>query len=276
LIAFLSQALMRLLLTRFAALAALPLVAAAPAHAFEAQQVPAGGDVWQRFTLDRGQTGGVWLRGYRLPQFAPTLTPMVGLNYENAQTASAVRGAWLETARVGSFAIGPVVSVERHLSLTSRSDFARDDAERLTRFGAFLAYTDAGQEVGRVSFSSGRTGGIDLRASRSFKLNDNLSLDIGPVISLGSFERFGYTGPASAASFASSVPNAGPINVDRAQLGAFGLATAIESRVSDRTVARMFAEYARVDAQRPAAGAPQLQNRDRLDFGFSLTTRIGN
>jgi hypothetical protein len=266
---------MRLIVKRLAALAVPLLLAAAPAFAFEAQQAPAGNEVWQRFTLDRGQSGGVWLRGYRLPQFAPTLTPIVGLNYENAQTASAVRGAWLETARLGSVAFGPVVSVERHLSLTSRSATQLDEAERLTRFGAFLAYTDAGQEVGRVSFSTGRSGGFDLRASRSFKLNDNLSLDVGPVISLGSFERFGYTGPASAAQFASSAPTMSPLNVDRAQLGAFGLATAIETRVNDRTVARMFAEYARVDAQRPAAGTLQLQNRDRVDFGFSLTTRIG-
>ncbi len=77
-----------------------------------------------------------------------------------------------------------------------------------------------------------------------------------------------------AAALAATASRA-PLNVDRAQLGAFGLATAIETRVNDRTVARMFAEYARIDAQRSTPGVNQLQNRDRVDFGFSLTTRIG-
>jgi hypothetical protein len=258
-------------LVRLAALAALPLGAAGAAQAFEAQALSGADQVWQRFTLDRGQAGGVALRGYRLPQFAPTLTPMVGLNYENAQTASAVRGAWLEAARAGSFAFGPVVAVDRHLSLSGRADGSRrDDTERLARFGGFMAFTDPSGEVGRLSLTTGRTGGIDVRATRSFKLSDNVSFDVGPVISLGSFERFGYAAPSFAGAGAS------PINPDRAQLGAFGLATAIETRVNDRTVARMFAEYARIDAQRPAAGSPALQNRDRLDFGFSLSTRIGN
>jgi hypothetical protein len=277
---------------RLAALMMLPMLAAGPAAAFETrsagqgaqelglqpagtQNAAEGGSIWQRFTLDGGQSAGISLRGYRLPQFAPTLTPIVGLNYENAQTASAVRGAWLEAARIGSFAIGPVVSVERHLSLTNRSEGQREEAERLTRFGGFLAYTDAGQEVARLALSTGRTGGLDVRATRSFKLSDNVSFDVGPVISLGSFERFGYGAPAAAAGLMAASPVVAPINVDRAQLGAFGLATAIESRVNDRTVARMFAEYARVDAQRPGAGAPQLPNRDRVDFGFSLTTTIG-
>lgn len=226
--------------------------------------------VWDRFTLDFGQTSGVSLRGYRMPQFAPNLTPLVGLNYENAQTASAVRGAWLEAARYGSFSAGPVVAVDRALSLATRSPAAAADQADAIRFGGFLAYTDGRQEFGRLSLATGRSGGIDIRASRSFKLNDNLTLDIGPTFSLGSFERFGYDQVTRAIS-----SPAVRINPDRAQLGAFGLATAIETRINDRTVARMFADYARVEAQRGQTGIGQLQARDRVDFGFSLTTRIG-
>ncbi|MGL4440360.1 MAG: hypothetical protein ACRCUE_13925 [Bosea sp. (in: a-proteobacteria)] len=228
--------------------------------------------VWDRYTLDTGKTAGLSLRGYRMPQFAPTLTPIVGVNYENAQTASAVRGAWMEAARIGPFAIGPVITVERHLALSNRATSVNFETERSTRFGGFLAFTSEGQEVGRVALTTGRTGGFDVRATRSFKLNDNVTLDIGPTISLGSFERFGYE---QAARSVSSGIGSGSYNADRAQLGAFGLATAIETRISERTVARMFADYARVDAQRGQIGANTLQNRDRVDFGFSLTTQIG-
>jgi hypothetical protein len=250
------------------AMSALSFLAAAGAtHAFEVTEA-----VWERFTLDQGKTAGLSLRGYRMPQFAPQFAPMVGLNYENAQLASAVRGAWMEAARVGTFSIGPVVAVDRHLSLTRRSVAAgSDDA---TRFGGFLAYTAQGEEIGRVSLTTGRVGGLDIRATRSFKLNDNLSLDIGPTISLGTFERFGYAQAASALNALSGAQ--GPYSPDRAQLGAFGLATAIERRIGDRTVARMFADYARIEAQRSAPGASGLQNRDRVDFGFSLTTTLGN
>jgi hypothetical protein len=37
----------------------------------------------------------------------------------------------------------------------------------------------------------------------------------------------------------------------------------------------MFADYARIEAQRGQPGAANLQGRDRVDFGFSLTTQIG-
>jgi hypothetical protein len=242
------------------------------AQAFETEGLPVGENVWQRFTLDQGQTAGISLRGYRLPQFAPTLRPMVGLNYENAQTASAVRGAWLEAARVGSFAMGPVVSVDRHLALTNRVPMPGFDNAQATRYGGFLAYAPAGQEMGRLSLTTGRLGGLDIKATRSFKLNDTVTLDIGPTISLGSFERFGY---ASAAASIAAMGGGQQYNADRAQLGAFGLATAIETRLGERTVARMFADYARIEAQRGQPAGTALQGRDRVDFGFSLTTEIG-
>ncbi len=247
-------------------LAAMTLAcASSSALAFEATTA-----VWDRFTLDVGQTSGISLRGYRLPQFAPNLTPMVGLNYENAQTASAVRGAWIEAARYGAFSAGPVVSVDRALSLATRTSPSAADQSDAIRYGGFLAYTDGRQEIGRLSLATGRSGGIDIRASRSFKLNDNVTLDIGPTFSLGSFERFGYD------QIARTIGNpATRFSPDRAQLGAFGLATAVETRINDRTVARMFADYARVEAQRGQTGIGQLQARDRVDLGFSLTTRIG-
>ncbi len=78
-----------------AAIAALPLLAATAGSAFEVQGQQGGAasaeaaSFWQRFTLDSGQAGGVALRGHRMPQLAPTLTPMVGLNYENARRPSA-------------------------------------------------------------------------------------------------------------------------------------------------------------------------------------------
>jgi hypothetical protein len=228
--------------------------------------------VWERYTIDQGKTAGLSLRGYRMPQFAPTLTPIVGLNYENAQTASAVRGAWMEAARVGSFSMGPIVTVDRHLALSNRATAVNFDQERATRVGGFLAFTSQGQEFGRLALTTGRTGGLDVRATRSFKLNDNVTLDIGPTISLGSFERFGYD---QATRNITQGAGTGTFNADRAQLGAFGLATAIETRISDRTVARMFADYARIDAQRGQTGGGVLPNRDRVDFGFSLTTQIG-
>lgn len=228
--------------------------------------------VWERFTLDQGQTAGLSLRGYRTPQFAPSLTPLVGLNYENAQAATAVRGAWMEAARMGSFSMGPVLAVDRTLALSTRGASAGLDARNAARYGAFLAYTAQGQEVGRLSLTTGRLGGLDIKLSRSFKLTDNLSLDIGPTISLGSFERFGYAQAAVAAQSLSPAASYGP---DRAQLGAFGLATAIESRISERTVARMFADYARIEAQRGLGVGAGLQGRDRVDLGFSLTTTIG-
>ncbi len=244
------------------------LLAAGSASAFEVTNA-----VWDRFTLDQGKTAGLSLRGYRMPQFAPNLTAMVGINYENAQTASAVRGAWLEAGRIGPFSAGPLVSVDRVLALSSRGAASAFDQERAARFGGFLAYASGGQEFGRISLTTGRAGGVDIKATRSFKLNDNVSLDVGPTISLGSFERFGYDPAQRAASSLGGAP--GAFNPDRAQLGAFGLATAIEGRITDRTVARMFADYARVEAQRNPLGAQGLQNRDRVDFGFSLTTRIG-
>jgi hypothetical protein len=254
--------------SRLLGASALSLCAATgAAQAFEVTN-----SVWERFTLDSGKTAGLSLRGYRMPQFAPTLTPIVGVNYENAQTASAVRGAWMEAARVGSFAMGPVVTVDRHLALSNRATAISLDTERSARFGGFLAYSAEGQEIGRLALTTGPMGGLDVRATRSFKLNDNVTLDIGPTISLGSFERFGYE---QAARGISAGIAAGSYNADRAQLGAFGLATAIETRISDRTVARMFADYARIDAQRGQPGAAALQNRDRVDFGFSLTTQIG-
>jgi hypothetical protein len=232
--------------------------------------------VWERFTLDQGQNAGISLRGYRMPQFAPTLRPIVGLNYENAQTASAVRGAWLEAARIGSFSMGPVIALDRALALSSRSGSETLEQDRALRYGGFLAYASQGQEVGRLSFATGRLGGLDIKATRSFKLTDNVSLEVGPTISLGSFERFGYAQVASSLGAGASAMNAASYSPDRAQLGAFGLATAVETRINDRTVARMFADYARVEAQRGLQGAQPLANRDRVDFGFSLTTAIGN
>ncbi len=201
---------------------------------------------------------GVSLRG---PSLAPQLQPMVGLNYENAQVASALRGAWAEGGRVGPVALGALVSADRTLALSNRRTPA--DAEPSMRYGAFLAYNAMGQEISRFAITTGRFGGVDLRATSSFKLNDNVSLEVGPLVSLGSFERFGYR--AAQASLSAMSP-------DQAQLRAFGLAAAIESRIGDRTVARLFADYARVQG---ANGAVPLQNRDRVDVGFSLTTRIG-
>lgn len=258
-------------ITRLSCLCLSLVATVGQARAFEVTS-----SVWERFTLDQGQTAGISLRGYRLPQFAPTLKPIVGLNYENAQTASAVRGAWLEAGRVGSFAMGPLVAVERHLALSSRASAAAFETERAARYGGFLAYTSQGQEYGRLSLTTGMTGGFDMKATRTFKLNDNLSLDIGPTIALGSYERFGYVQPVTS-SFAgpSFVGMNTPVSPDRAQLGAFGLATAIETRLGERTVARMFADYARIEAQRGQPGAASLQGRDRVDFGFSLTTQIG-
>jgi hypothetical protein len=219
-------------------------------------------NVWERFGLTQAQSAGVNLRGFRPPQFAPDFTPVIGLNYENAHVASAVRGAWLEGGRVGPVAVGALVNVDRHLALSGRQGAA--DPESAMRYGAFLAYSAMGQEVGRFSVTTGRLGGVDLRATTSFKLNDNVSLEVGPLISLGSFERFGYRQAARAV--------AGAVSADKAQLSAFGLAAAIETQVSERTVARMFADYARVQG---ASGGPQVGARDRVDFGFSLTTRIG-
>jgi hypothetical protein len=235
------------------------VLASGPTVAFEATNA-----VWERFTLDQGQRAGVTLRFVRPPQFAPNLTAMVGLNYENAQTASAVRGAWMEAGRIGGFSAGPMVARERVLALSNRRQ--APGVEPDLRMGAFLAYSEAGEEVGRLSLTTGRFGGVDLRMTRSFKLNDTVSLDVGPVLSLGSFERFGYDQIARRVS-------AQGVNVDRAQLGAFGLAGAIEQRLGDRTVARMFAEYARIEAQRGAT--PGLGSRDRFDLGVSITTQIG-
>ncbi len=229
--------------------------------------------VWQRFTLDQAQTAGISLRGYRLPQFAPTLTPVIGLNYENAQTASAIRGAWLEAGRIGAFAAGPIIGIDRQLSLSSRTASRGIDTDRDLRFGGFLAYVRQGEEAGRIALTTGRIGGIDIKATRSFKLTDSMSLDIGPTISLGTYERFGYDQAIRNAVAAGGL--APSYNVDRAQLGAFGLATAIETRVNDRTVARMFADYARIEAQRNQPGIGSLTGRDRVDVGFSLTTKIG-
>ena len=258
-------------ITRLSCLCLSLVATAGQARAFEVTNA-----VWERFTLDQGQTAGISLRGYRLPQFAPTLKPIVGLNYENAQTASAVRGAWLEAGRVGSFAMGPLVAVERHLALSSRASAAAFETERAARYGGFLAYTSQGQEYGRLSLTTGMSGGLDMKATRTFKLNDNLSLDIGPTIALGSFERFGYAQPVSSSFAGASIAGmTAPVSPDRAQLGAFGLATAIETRLGERTVARMFADYARIEAQRGQPGAASLQGRDRVDFGFSLTTQIG-
>jgi hypothetical protein len=250
------------------------LFAAGDLRAFTAQDQGANGsgaaaDFWQRFGVDPGRESGVSLSAFSAPQLAPTLTPIIGLNYENAQVASQVRGAWLEALRVGPVAIGSVVSVDRQLALSRVGDEAR-----ATRFGGFLAYHEAGREVGRLSIQTGQAGGFDVRATRSFKLTDRVSLDIGPTVSLGSFERFGYRPQFS--SMAGLTSSGQPFNTDRAQLGAFGLTTSIETRISDRTVARMFADYARIDAQRGQPAIPGLQNRDRVDFGFSLSTRIGD
>jgi hypothetical protein len=153
----------------------------APASALDVQS-----SVWQRFTLDSGASAGLSFRSYSAPQLAPGLTPMVGLNYENAHLAGSVRGAWLEAGRVGAFAAGPVMAVERHIALSGRAQTARDQDAAL-RFGGFLSYAESGQEFGRLTLTTGRTGGLDIKATRSFKLNDTVSLDIGPTISLGSF-----------------------------------------------------------------------------------------
>lgn len=246
-----------------AMLVSLPLVAAGSAQAFE---VTSQGNVWDRFSLGGGKSANVDTRSFRAPQFAPNLQPIIGLNWENAQVASQVRGAWAEGARLGPLALGGVINVDRHLALTARPGATNQDLDGALRYGGFLAYNESGVEVGRLAITTGRLGGIDLRASRSFKLNDNVSLEIGPTISLGSYERFGFRQAQGAVMAAPAV------NADRAQLSAFGLAAALETRVSDRTVARMFADYARV--QGLPAGQAQ-GNRDRVDFGFSLTTRIG-
>ena len=264
------------------------------ASGFRAEAFDVNTVLHERFTLDQGTRAGISLRGLRAPQFAPDLRPMVGLNYENAQIATDVRGVWLEAGRSGPLAFGPVFSIDRHLSQAAplplnntaldragpdrggldRGGLDRGGLDRRTRIGGFLAYAPQGIEVGRLSVSTGRMGGFDLKATGSFKLNDRVTLDIGPVVSLGSFERFGYDQAARAVlAGGSSSPVA--INSDRAQLGAFGLTTAIETRVSERTVARMFADYARVEAQRGQPGAGPLPNRDRLDFGLSLTHRFG-
>jgi hypothetical protein len=237
---------------------------AAPAAALDVHSA-----VWQRFTLDSGTSAGLSFRGHSTPQLAPGLAPMIGLNYENAHLAGMVRNAWMEAGRVGAFAAGPVLAAERHIALSGRSQSTRDQDAAL-RFGGFLSYAESGQEFGRLTLTTGRTGGLDIKATRSFKLNDTVTLDIGPTISLGSFERFGY---AQAARNTDNATLAGStVNPDRAQLGAFGLATAIETRLGDRTVARMFADYARIEAQR---GTPGLNARNRVDVGVSLTTRIG-
>lgn len=245
----------------FAITLTLPLFAAGNARALEVVSQP---NVWDRFSLDQGRMAAVNLSGVRPLQFAPNLQPIVGLNWENAQVASAVRGAWTEAARLGPVALGAVVNIDRQLTLATSTGPTSDPAAAI-RYGGFLAYTAQGAEVGRLSVTTGRLGGVDLRASRSFKLNDNVSLEIGPTISLGSFERFGYR---QAGSTALTSPTVSP---DRAQLSAFGLGAALETRVSDRTVARMFADYARIQGVPTGQQQPP---RDRVDFGFSLTTRI--
>ncbi len=240
-------------------------------QAIELVTLPDQPSVWDRFTLKPsgiapGERAGVQVRGLVAPRMAPLLTPMVGLGYENAHIASEWRGSWVEAARLGPLSIGAVASNDRLLALTAsgspREPLGREDRDSM-RFGGFMAFADGAAELGRLAFTTGRLGGFDLKATRSFKLNDRVTLDIGPIISLGSFERFGYVSARSAAAV---------VSPDRAQLGAFGLTTAIEARLGERTVARMFAEYARIEAQR--SGGAAVPNRDRVDFGLSLSTTI--
>jgi hypothetical protein len=240
---------------------------AGAAQALEEVALSASPSVWERFSLSNaslapGQRAGMQVRGLVAPRMAPTLAPLVGLGFENAHIASEWRGSWVEAARLGPLSIGAVASNDRLLALTV-SGARRDARDEVPRFGGFMAFADGAAEIGRIELTTGRFGGFDLKATRSFKLNDRVSLDVGPTISLGSFERFGYASAQRAVT---------GLSPDRAQLGAFGLTTAIEARLGERTVARMFADYARIEAQRSAGAA--VPNRDRVDFGFSLSTTL--
>jgi hypothetical protein len=160
-----------------------------------------------------------------------------------------------------AFGLGP--SVGSNLFEPAARSSRITDSYRTGRGGAFLNYLEDGQEWGRLAITTGIGGtgaaqGFDIRAMRRFGLGDGVSLNFGPTLSFGEYERFGLA----------------PQTANTARLTAAGAALQLERQISPNLKAALSANYTVLQPIQSGMALPASGQRNRLDFGLTLSTRL--
>jgi hypothetical protein len=170
----------------------------------------------------------------------------------------------LDGIKGSAFGLGP--SVGNALFEPAPRSSRVTDSFTQGRGGAFLNYLEDGQEWGRLAVTTGIGGtgaaqGFDIRAMRRFGLGDGISLNFGPTLSFGEYERFGLAAQTG----------------NPAKLTSAGAAFQLERALSPNLKASLSANYSVVQPIQGGAASLGSGQRNRLDFGLTLSTRlIGN
>ncbi|MGL4729052.1 MAG: hypothetical protein ACRCWO_09870 [Bosea sp. (in: a-proteobacteria)] len=167
----------------------------------------------------------------------------------------------LDAIKGSAFGLGPSVG-NNIFEPASRNSRVTDSFTR-GRGGAFLNYLEDGEEWGRLAVTTGIGGtgaaqGFDIRAMRRFGLADGISLNFGPTLSFGEYQRFGLAAQTGNAPVITSA----------------GAAFQLERALSPNLKASLSANYSLVQPIQGSAAPLAPSQRNRLDFGLTLSTRL--
>jgi hypothetical protein len=232
------------------------LAGAAPALAFE---VKPAGQAESGFFFD--QSGGLNLSS---PRSLPVTDRFRILPYASIGSETfALRplDGRLDAFNGNAFGLGPTIA-NTPFEPVARSNRVTDSFTT-GRGGAFLNYLQDGQEWGRLAITTGIGGtgaakGFDIRAMKRFGLSDGVSLNFGPTLSFGEHERFGIAPQAAGA----------------ARLTAAGATLQLDREINTNLKASLSANYSMLQPIQGSAAPLAPGQRNRLDFGLTLSTRL--
>ncbi len=231
------------------------LMAAGHAQAFESKPLEQQGG---SFFLNR--TGGLGLDGKPPPALAERFRILPYASVGGETFALNPLAGLTEGPPRDNFGIGASYDRSR---FEPRAALRGADAFTAGRGGAFFNYLQDGAEWGRLAVTTGIGGtgaaqGFDIRAMRRFGLADGVSLSFGPTLSFGEYERFGLA----------------PQGNNGQRLTAAGAGFQLERELSPNLRAAFTANYSMVQPIQGSAAPLTPGQRNRLDFGVTLSTRL--
>ena len=215
------------------------------------------------FYADIGAQVGAGTRRARHSGATVRALPSLGIGYGDVFSADTIDGAWLKVGSLGSFGFGPALTLDRHVSASSRSASRITDVFGSAKAGAFLNYQQNGAEWGRLTVSSGTPilgsePGLDIKATRTFSLGDTVMVSLGPTLSFNEYKRTDLVVPQFSTT----------------RLAATGATFQLEKDLGRNLTATVTANYAILHPA-PNSNAQTPGGRNRYDFGIALTRRFG-
>lgn len=216
------------------------------------------------FYADLGGQGRASSRRARNSGATLRVLPYVGIGYGDSFSADTMDGAWAKVGSLGNFGFGPAITLDRRVTVPTRTGSHITDMFGSAKAGAFLNYQQNGEEWGRITFSAGTPilgsePGFDLKMTRTFSLGDTVMVSLGPTLSFNDYKRTDLVAPQFTGT----------------KLAATGATFQLEKELSRNFTATLSANYALLHPAPNSSAQVTPGGRNRYDFGITLTRRFG-